>query len=62
MDKINEKSGISSAETEALFLANQKDKKNFSLFLKIKDTINRKKSEKMLKTADVCKVLDDNQR
>ena len=47
MNIINENDGISSVETEALFSANKKD---------------MKKSKKILKKADVCKTLENNQR
>lgn len=62
MNIINENDGISSVETEALFSANKKDMKKFSFITKIKDKINMRKSEKILKKADVCKTLENNQR
>ncbi len=62
MDKIDEKSGIGQLETQALFSANQKDRKHFSIFSKVKNIIDMKKSEKILKKEDICKVLDNNHR
>ena len=62
MNIINENDGISSVETEALFSAHKKDMKKFSFITRIKDKINMRKSEKILKKADVCKTLENNQR
>ncbi len=63
MNEFNETSGITTTEAEALFSANQKENKKNSIFVKIKDAINMKKSEKLLKKQDICKVLDSsNQR
>ena len=60
MTEFNKTSGITATETEALFSANQKSNKKISIFTKIRDTINMKKSEKLLKKQDICKVLDSN--
>ncbi len=62
MSEFNETSGITATETEALFSANKNANKSASIFTKIKDAINMKKSEKLLKKQDICKVLDTNQR
>lgn len=63
MSEFNKTSGITATETEALFSASQKANKKNSIFSKIKDSINMKKSERLLKKQDICKVLDNtNQR
>lgn len=62
MAVIDEKAGLSNEEAKALLSSVNKKDTNISIFSKIKDFIESKKSEKLLKTKDICKVLEGNQR
>ncbi len=62
MQIIDEKSGVGRSEAEALLSAGNTVFKKPSVFSRIKYMLDLKKSKKLLEEADICKVLDENQK
>ncbi|MBR1544704.1 MAG: hypothetical protein IJ638_02035 [Alphaproteobacteria bacterium] len=62
MPMINEKSGLSNIEAQALLFNVQNECEKPSIFLRMKEFIERKKSEKLLKTKDICEVIKNHHR